>query len=232
MNNTFNKPEFAQLLERAKGDRSINQYANDTDVSAAHISRFLREMIDTPPTPETLSKLASKAYNDVTYRDFMVAAGHIVAPYNASDEIIVDTDSPGYRRLQMEEMERRYIQIILADLYTKPFKWSVEQPEGRVMFPDMILNIDDGSYTKWYIEFKMIRGRSAMRPFPLLQQAYYMIATMPLERTDKFTIAVNDDQAFDFFFKRPPLNLRANVYVMLIDLEEGKVVKEEKLCEY
>ncbi len=232
MNNTFNKAEFAQLLERAKGDRSINQYATDTDVSAAHISRFLREMIDTPPAPETLSKLASKAYNEVTYRDFMVAAGHIVAPYNASDERTVETDSPQYHRLQMEEMERRFIQIILADLYTKPFKWSVEQPKGRAMVPDMVLNIDDGGYTRWYIEFKMSRGRSAMMPYPLLQRAYYMIATMPLERTDKFTIAVNDEQSYDFFFKRPPLSLRANVYVMLVDLEEGKVLKEEKLCEY
>ncbi len=232
LNNTFNKAEFAQLLERAKGDRSINQYATDTDVSAAHISRFLREMIVTPPAPETLSKLASKAYNEVTYRDFMVAAGHIVAPYNAGDERIVDPDSPQYRRHQMEEMERRFIQIILADLYTKPFKWSVEQPEGRMMVPDMVLNIDDGRYTRWYFEFKMSTGRSAMMPFPLLQRAYYMIATMPLERTDKFTIAVNDEQAFDLFFKKPPLSIRANVYVMLVDLEGGKVVKEEKLCEY
>lgn len=108
----------------------------------------------------------------------------------------------------------------------------VEQTEGRMMVPDMVLNIDDGGYTRWYIEFKMSRGRSAMMPYPLLQRAYYMIATMPLERTDKFTIAVNDEQSYDFFFKRPPLSLRANVYVMLIDLEEGKVVKEEKLCEY
>lgn len=232
MNNTFNKAEFAQLLERAKGDRSINQYATDTDVSAAHISRFLREMIVTPPAPETLSKLASKAYNEVTYRDFMVAAGHIVAPYNAGDERIVDPDSPQYRRHQMEEMERRFIQIILADLYTKPFKWSVEQPERRMMVPDMVLNIDDGRYTRWYFEFKMIRGRSASMPLILLQQVFYMLATMPLEPTDKFTIVVNEERAFDFFFRRPPITLRANVYVMLVDLEEGKVVKEEKLCEY
>lgn len=58
------------------------------------------------------------------------------------------------------------------------------------------------------------------------------LATMPLEPTDKFTIAVNDERSYNFFFRRPPLNLRANVYVMLIDSEEGRVVKEEKLCEY
>lgn len=50
MNNksNFNKEEFAALLEKAKGDRSINKYAEETSVSAAHISRFLRAMIDSP----------------------------------------------------------------------------------------------------------------------------------------------------------------------------------------
>lgn len=227
--NTFNKIEFAFLLEKAKGDRSINKYAEETDVSAAHISRFLRNMIDAPPAPETLSKLASKAYNEVSYRDFMVAAGHIIAPNNASDDRTVETDSPQYRRLQIEEMERKFIQIILADLYTKPFKWSVELPEGRMRFPDMVVNIDDGRYTRWYLEFKWVPND---RPFMFYQQVYGMIATMELLPTDKFTIVINSERAYDFFFKRPPLSLRANVYVMLVDLEDGKVIKEEKLCEY
>ena len=232
MNTTFNKAEFAQLLERAKGDRSINQYATDTDISAAHISRFLREMIDTAPSPETIAKLASKAYNDVSYRDFMAAAGHIIVPNNASDDTIVEMDSPMNRRNEILETERKFTQIILADLYTKPFKWSVEKPDSRIRVPDMTINIDDGEYTRWYLEFKIVRGRSTTMPFPLLQQVYYIIATMPLQPTDKFTIAVNDEQAFDLFFRRPPHSLRANVFIMLVDLEEGRVVKEEKLCEY
>ena len=76
-------------------------------------------MIDTPPAP-ALSKLASKAYNEVTYRDFMVAAGHIVAPYNASDERTVKPILNN-RRHQIEEMERN-LQIILQT-FNKPFKW-------------------------------------------------------------------------------------------------------------
>src|SRR5690606_10110762 len=73
----FNKEEFAILLDRSKGGRSINQFANETGVSAAHISRFLRKMIASPPIPETISKFAAKAQNNVTYQDLMVAAGHL-----------------------------------------------------------------------------------------------------------------------------------------------------------
>jgi hypothetical protein len=32
--------------------------------------------------------------------------------------------------------------------------------------------------------------------------------------------------------ERPPVNLRANLYVMLIDLESRRIIKEEKISEY
>jgi hypothetical protein len=42
----------------------------------------------------------------------------------------------------------------------------------------------------------------------------------------------NDEKEFDMLMKRVPLSLRANLYVMLIDLEWGKILKEEILCRY
>lgn len=74
----FDKKNFAFLLKQAKGDRSINQYALHSGISAAHISRLLRELLDTPPSPETIKLLADKAMNDVTYNDLMKAAGHLI----------------------------------------------------------------------------------------------------------------------------------------------------------
>ena len=123
----FNKEEFANLLDRAKGERSINNFASETGVSAAHISRFLRQMIASPPTPETISKFAAKAHNEVTYQDLMVAAGHL-ARKDESDgnkENTVERDSPQNLRIQMEELEKKFRQVILADLYESPYKWSV-----------------------------------------------------------------------------------------------------------
>ena len=84
----FNKEEFANLLDRAKGERSINNFANETGVSAAHISRFLRQMIASPPTPETISKFAAKAQNEVYISRFMVAAGHLVQKDDSEDNNI------------------------------------------------------------------------------------------------------------------------------------------------
>lgn len=73
----FDKDRFAYLLRKAKGpERSLNQYALDSGVSAAHISRLMRGLLDAPPTPQTIEKLAEFAYGGVTYEQFMEAAGY------------------------------------------------------------------------------------------------------------------------------------------------------------
>lgn len=72
----FNKEEFGRLLEKAKGERSINTYAMHSGVDSAHISRLIRGMVDRPPTPQTIKKLSDNAHNDITYKDLMIAAGH------------------------------------------------------------------------------------------------------------------------------------------------------------
>lgn len=74
---TFDKEKLANLLKKAKGDRSINQYSLHSGVSAAHISRLMRGLLTAPPNPSTIASLADKAYNDITYNDLMQAAGHI-----------------------------------------------------------------------------------------------------------------------------------------------------------
>ncbi len=76
----FNKTVFAELLTNAVGNRSINQFERDSGVSAAHISRLTRSLVNTPPSPQTIEKLASKAQNGVTYEDLMRAAGHLPSP--------------------------------------------------------------------------------------------------------------------------------------------------------
>jgi len=232
----FNKEEFAVLLDRAKGDRSINNFANETGVSAAHISRFLRQMIASPPTPETISKFAAKAQNEVTYQDFMVAAGHLARnDGNGNDEsreVSVERESPTNIRMRITEMEKKFIQVILADLYERPFIWSVEKHEGRFTHPDMVLNIDHEGYSRWYLEFVPVLPERRHISFMNTINLYGRIAMYELSETDKFTIVVNNEELFNRIIKRPPLSLRANLYVMLLDLEWGKILEEEILSRY
>ena len=130
----FDLVTFAILLEKAKGDRSINQYANTVGISAAHISRLLRRLVSTPPAPETINKFASGAYNGVTYSELMLAAGHID---EKTEEI-----TTRQKRTQILESEKKFFKVILSELYTQDFEWSLNKKNNGPA--DIMLEI-----TKW-----------------------------------------------------------------------------------
>lgn len=79
----FDAAQFAALLDQAKGNRSINQYARESGVTSAHISRLSRGLLSTPPSPQIIRKLADSAYNGITYEALMAAAGHVDVPTEA-----------------------------------------------------------------------------------------------------------------------------------------------------
>lgn len=73
----FNKDKFKNLIEKAKGDRSISQYSRESDVSRTYISQSINKTLDSPPNPDILRRLANKAKNGVEYKDLMSAAGYL-----------------------------------------------------------------------------------------------------------------------------------------------------------
>ena len=212
----FDLVTFAILLEKAKGDRSINQYANTIGISAAHISRLLRRLVNAPPSPETINKFASGAYNGVTYGELMLAAGHID---EKTEEI-----STMQKRSQTVETQKRFFQIILSDLYTRDFEWSLNKTINGPA--DLMLEITNWEYSKWYIQIKaFVTSRT-------IYNIYGEIACIELTPDTKITVAVASKNEFELLFTNPPKSLRANLYVMLIDLGSGKITKEEMLCQY
>lgn len=72
---TFDKLAFAKILSTAKGDRSINQFGIACHVDPGYLSRLLRGLLDNPPSPAILAKIATQAANGVTYQALMKAAG-------------------------------------------------------------------------------------------------------------------------------------------------------------
>ncbi len=73
----FNKELFADLLQTAKGERSINRFGSEVDVDPGYISRLLRRQVETPPGATVLTKIAGKAANNVTIEQLLGAAGYI-----------------------------------------------------------------------------------------------------------------------------------------------------------
>ncbi|AJD92066.1 hypothetical protein JMA_27490 [Jeotgalibacillus malaysiensis] len=75
----FNKKLFSSLLTEIKSKQSLNEYARQSGVSAAYISKLIRELNDSPPSPEIIKKLSLNYIG--MYKQLMAAAGHI-APFD------------------------------------------------------------------------------------------------------------------------------------------------------
>lgn len=155
----------------------------------------------------------------------MIAADYVLSNSN------MEGDSPRKRMEEFRRIEEKMFQIVMADLLTKDFKWTMDKPEGRMRFPDLVVNIEDVRYKRWFLKFKPIQSVYS----PHLDSIHNFsgrLLTFELLPTDKFTLVVNDERVLRYLLNRPPVNLRANFYVMLVDLESGRVLTEEKLSKY
>jgi transcriptional regulator with XRE-family HTH domain len=96
----FDKHLFASVLSTAKGNRSINQFGIACDVDPGYLSRLLRGLLDNPPSPAILAKIAVQAHNDIGYEDLMCAAGLLAA--NEETNNALDIQDPNVQRLFKE----------------------------------------------------------------------------------------------------------------------------------
>jgi transcriptional regulator with XRE-family HTH domain len=92
----FNKDEFAALLKKAIGNRSINRFAAKCGVSPTYISKLLRNLVNNPPGVEIIKKISIEAYN-VTYNELMTAAGHSMDKTEENE--FIKNDSPDPREI-------------------------------------------------------------------------------------------------------------------------------------
>lgn len=211
---SFNKELFADLLDKAKGRRSINQFSEASNISAAHISRLLRKMLDAPPSPQTISKFVKNASDNVTYDELMIAAGHIP---NENDEIFKDIVKGDLKNT------KPFIQVITGDLCQKYDEWYFEKNKDSQYAPDMTVKFKDPSAQTWC--FKFVSQNTASDILCL----YGIIALTELSKDIKYTIVVDSDEAFERFKSNAPKTLKANIYIMLVDLKQHQIVKEEPL---
>ncbi len=67
--------ELCRLIKEAQGDRGQNQFAQQCGISSSAITRIFTGTY--VPSAKTLNKIASRAYNSVTYEMLMNAAGYL-----------------------------------------------------------------------------------------------------------------------------------------------------------
>ncbi len=74
----FRKNILSMLLEKAKGDRSLRQFAIECDISYVQMRKLVLCAQENPPRPKLIKKIAEHCAEGVTFEDLMFAAGHVV----------------------------------------------------------------------------------------------------------------------------------------------------------
>ena len=219
MNNNlyFNKEKFALLLEEAKGEMSINKYARESGVSAAHISRFLRQLIDNPPSPVTISKLIEKSSGRVTYEDMMIASGYSYEKSKGSPLVKNKEDKAG---------EEYIFQLIVNYLMGVDFKWLLKKPDKQSIY-DIVVETE-GEYSRSL--YKCVYMKEGLNiDTSTIKKIFGEMVMEKIANRDKVIIATNNEVLIKFLKNNPPVNLNLNLYLMLVNLNNKRVESEVRL---
>lgn len=71
----FNKKIFAMLLEKARGERTTKQFANDCGISYVQLHKLELCGQENAPGIKLMTKLANNSAGGIDLEDYMLAAG-------------------------------------------------------------------------------------------------------------------------------------------------------------
>lgn len=72
----FNKKVFAILLEKARGERTTKQFANDCGISYVQLHKLELCGQENAPGIKLMTKISNNSAGEIELEDFMLAAGY------------------------------------------------------------------------------------------------------------------------------------------------------------
>lgn len=216
MNMKFDKQVFAQLLKRAIGSRQQKDFAALIKLSPAHLSRMINQKYETPPSVETLQKIASHAENGVTYHELLSICGYI----GTQDDL--------YTLPQSSVPASPFMTAtILSGLDQLKIPWTSES-DSSTCHSDLTIALQNETSSRWYFKF-------LSQPEELIQKQfngnYLELLFLNLRPEDKYSFVTNSPQEYALYRKHLPVNLNLNLSILLIDEMHLQIQEEAWLCQ-
>lgn len=208
MNDQFDKSALSILLKRALGNRTQKSFAEDIQISKEHLSRLITKKRDTPPTVDTLTKIALNSQNRVSLRELLSACGY--------DPSMVA--APAAFTHMME--------ALLLALAHFPHAYS-EHSCDNTDFYQMILDFSDSPIHRWYFHFLPDNTFTAA-DHELATNLLYLISK-EMEPNSKVSFVTSIPLLFQYYMEHRPYNLDLNFSLILIDKHTLTVSKEAVL---
>jgi transcriptional regulator with XRE-family HTH domain len=121
-------------------------------------------------------------------------------------------------------LEKKFYKMVFSELFNESMRPSINTNGDD--FPNVVIELSHNQFSQWFLEFKNDISEQS------LLYLYGQIALIEFKRDQKLTIAVSREEDYLMLISKPPKSIRVNLYVMLVDLDFGIIIKEEKLCQF
>lgn len=205
MNGQFDKSALSILLKRALGNRTQKSFAEDIQISKEHLSRLVTQKRETPPTIDTLTKIALNSQNRVSVRELLSACGY-------------DPNTVAVPAAFNHMME-----AILLALAHFPHAFSKHSYDSTDFY-QMILDFSDGPIHRWYFHF-LPDNTFAAANHELATNLLYLISK-EMESNSKVSFVTSIPLLFQYYIEHRPYNLDLNFSLILVNEHNLTVSKE------
>lgn len=205
MDNYFDKEALSQLIIKALGNRTQKSFAEDIQLSKEHLSRLIKQKRDTPPTVDTLSKIATNSQNMVSIEELLFVCGY------DSNTVVV----PAAVKHMMD--------ALLLAFRSFPYKFSY-LPCKNTDFYQLILQFSTGDIHRWHFHF-LSEATYKMADQELTANYLHLISNQT-EPEDKISFVTSLPFLYQYYIEHRPYNLNLNLSLVLINEKTLTISKE------
>ncbi len=220
----FDKKTFADLLSEAKGKRTQTEFAEQCQISLAHLNRYLNQKKDNPPIPTTIRHIADVAQGGVSYDELMRTAGYNPEKYREKFTT---------NRMQAWNMKQNCLNSIVSAFSQRSFEWrSLPQESlsffsgdnGEIHFDWGVRLFDNDFIDNWYFKYKDFPDGDEF--IDSLKSYYNDLLYCPLPPKTKLSIAVCTEQEYKDVKRLLP-QMPFYISAVLVDEVNSVIIKEE-----
>ncbi len=220
----YDMDEFTALFKKACGNRTQMQFAQDSGMSGAFVSRYMKQHYAKPPIPSTLKKIAAVAANGVTFEDLMKCAGYDLNKYNHMGNFQELYYANIYEPFAQSSMKR--IKGILDKKQIKYFESAVNSESNSLN-----ISLKNKRPYRWYFRFLPVKdvelnGKDLARD-ELIYSGYGRIAAHSPFEMAKYSFVTDSEYIYYGLMNKPASQLTACVTVILVN--NNFMVEDEQL---
>lgn len=172
------------------------------------------------PSYEVLYKL-SEVFNVTT--DYLLGKSDTISANGHPEKNIIQS-GPQVQNNETLNLQKRFYKIIFSEFFNEKMRPSINTSSDK--FREVVVQMKDSEFSEWLLQFNSDISADS------LLSLYGSIALLQFKPDQKVTIVVHTEESYALITTNPPRSFRINLFVMLVDLDAGNIIKEEKLCQF